>query len=251
MSEKMGNIFKVVGIWVGVFFICTSIFTVISEMFMPTFNLFHLLFSIVAIPLACLVMFLYLFIDVLVAILILFLLFKKLKSIKVRMILTAFLVPFAIFIKCFLGYHILNFNDPISYIMLAVFLTVTFVAILCTPKTLISVKKEICTTCIIMGIFTLLFGFFGTGFLMKIRDSETITKLNQYETIIKTVETYKEQNGVYPDKVEDTEKVFKRFIYIPAKNKKYYNLNVIDEKDNFYGYNRINKTWENYGKTRN
>lgn len=246
--KKFKDIAKIIGIWIGVFLIFTSIFAVISEMFSSTFNLFHLFFNIVAIPFTCIVSLLYLFIDVLVALLVLYFLFKKIKSIKVRMILTAFLIPFSIFIKCFLGYHIFDSNDPISYIMLEVFLAITFVAILCAPRTLVSVKKEICTTCILMGIFALLFGFFGTEFLMKIRDSETIVKLNQYEIIIKNVENYKKQNGVYPDKVEDTVKIYKKFVYVPAKNKKYYNLSIMDENDNYYGYNSVNKTWKSYGK---
>ena len=63
-----------------------------------------------------------------------------------------------------------------------------------------------------------------------------------------TIEDYKKQNGIYPNKIKDNVKIFKKFAYKVYDDKKGYVLMIQDEDGTLYMYDYLSKSWEHKDK---
>lgn len=74
-------------------------------------------------------------------------------------------------------------------------------------------------------------------FILPFVDKFVFTyKLNKYNPIIESIENYKQQNGTYPQTIEDSIKIFERFNYEIHNNGKDYKLSVGNGWYTHYSY---------------
>lgn len=222
MNEKTKNILKIIGIWFGVNLILTFLWWYFFERtdFKSVLENFLIL---VASPIGFCILFS-------PAIIALYFLFKKIQNKNLRILLTAFLIPFNNLIYLAIGHFFYNDLEALSilggFASLFMILPIALVVTFCIPKSLLSFKKE--------AIFTnILMWFFGWGLIfIALTVGDCIDKrveairLSKYEPIIQQLEEYKSQNGVYPESIKDSVKAYKEFSYKPQDEGKDFVLNV-------------------------
>lgn len=182
-------------------------------------NIFIYLCFDVCFPLIFLLILFLIFSPVIIA---LYFLFKKIKNSKIRIFMTAFLVPFLNLIyllieNCFGDGW---FSCTIGFSMLLVFLPQIIIIILCIPKKNLPLKYKMSFTAFLMIVFGLIFIIFyaiGNNFVNNHID---IQKLQKSDYILTELENYKMKNGAYPQKIDNIikEKNFKGYEYKTSNN---------------------------------
>ena len=240
MNEKVKNILKIAGIYYLVSFLTVSLFNLIDNNFAIT-TVFTNLWQNLLFPIIAAGLFVIIFSP---AILILYLLFKKIKNIKARIVLTAFLIPFTNLIYLLIEQIFWGYNAIISFIIgfcaLFAVLPLIFIVAAVIPKKLLPIKWFIVITVILTEIFGWILVFCAGPFVHFV-DTMVIDKINakkllKYEVLIENLEDYKTKNGVYPKTVEDKIKEFEYFYYKPINSDKDYILTVYDYYVKAYNY---------------
>ncbi len=243
MKEKYKNILKILGIWLGVILIITFLFGCFLSRFDAeiTGEFFWVLiissfgFFIVFSP----------------AILVLYLLFKKIRNKNLRILLTAFVIPFTNFIYLFIEYFCFNDNYK-SYIIglftLCFTLPLFFIIGLCTPKSILPIKWNIVKTVVLTAIFGIFLIYLSLFIISNLEDIKVKNKLEYYDVLINEIENYKQQKGVYPQKIEDKVQKFKEFNYDTKNSGKDYILTVGDSYFKKYNYCSTDKLEDCYPK---
>ena len=240
MNEKVKNILKIAGIYYLVSFITLFLYNLLVSNFkiadiLGTMGI-NLLFLIVLAGL-----FVIIFSP---AILVLYFLFKKIKNTKIRIVLTAFLIPFTNMVY-YLIENVLFRGDTIITLVIGAYslfsvLPLCFISTLFVPKKWLPIKWQIVITIMLMEIFGWLLIMF-LGFLSLIEDKYIISKLDakdleKYEIIIQDLEDYKTKNGVYPKTVEDNVKKFESFRYTTINSDKDYIITVYNHYTKKFNY---------------
>ena len=232
MNEKYKNILKIIGIWFGVILILTFLWWFFFERtdFKSVLKYFLIL---VASPIGFCVLFS-------PAILALYFLFKKIQNKNLRILLTAFLIPFNNLIYLAVGHFFYDDLESLSvtagFISLFMFLPVALVATFCIPKSLLPFKKEAILTNILMwfiGWGLIIVALIAGGYIDELIEKISLSK---YEPIIQQLEDYKQKNGVYPDSIEDKVGVYKEFSYKPQDYNKDFVLNLSNHWTMSYYY---------------
>ena len=208
MKEKIINILKIAGLWLGIIsivsiiyncFNCSSIYTVKDFL--------HSVGEGILLPFAILGETLPIFIP---TIIILYFLFRKFKGYKTRIWLVSFLIPFTNMVYFFID--AIKTGDGISSQMIgfwAIFFILPMITVLTlfTPKSLLSIKSEILKTCGLMFAFGWILIFLSWATVSFADDVYSYYKVQKYDHVIKKLENYKTKNGVYPDKLQNIVRV--------------------------------------------
>ena len=246
MDEKIKNILKIAGICYLVSFITLFLFSLFTMFLFPEqkltiFDIFISLFQCMLSPFIIIISFVIIFSP---AILLLYLLFKKIKNVKGRIVLTAFLIPFTNMIYLLIEHLCIEDFAIISLIIgfcaLFIFLPLSFISILFVPEKWLPIKWQIVITIILTEIFGWIL-VFCSGLLISFIDSVIVSKidaknLEKYEVIMENLEEYKARNGVYPEKAEDTVKKFESFYYEPINSNSGYTISVFNKFHKGYKY---------------
>lgn len=218
MNEKTKKILKFSGIWYGISFTLSVIWCIIaggtnlteSNGFLSA--LAYCVLLPICMPLAIGIVFS-------PAIIALYFLFKKIKNKNTRIILTAFIIPFTNLIYLFIEHFLFIHTDFEIYSIiigacaLVMLIPTALIVILCTPKSLLPLKKELAYICLLMEIFGWGLIFCVFPIISYIDKQIELSRLNRYEPLIQQIEDYKHHNGTYPEYVEDNVKGFKEFEY--------------------------------------
>ena len=230
MNEKVKNILKIAGIYYFVSFIIVYLFDLFNNNFAIT-TVFTNIWQNLLFPMVAAGLFVIIFSP---AILVLYFIFKKIKNIKIRIVLTAFLIPFTNMVYYLIENVLFRGDTIISLVIgaysLFVILPLSFISTVFIPKKWLPIKWQTLITVILMEIFGWLLIMF-LGFLSSIEDKYITSKLEakdleKYEIIIQDLENYKTKNGVYPKTVEDSVKKFESFYYTPINSDKDYIITV-------------------------
>ncbi len=187
MNNKLKNIIKIALIWYSIPIVLCSILALLDGFYIFKNNIIRFLAGPIFIPMVCIICFS-------PAIFLLYLICKKIKSKEWKIITIAFSIPVTnlvyYYIAMFLDHHINNIRYMVSYPMvLGIFSILTlffvFIGTLCTPKSLLPMKKDFLVTELLMFAF----GFILIGFIRNIDNSIFNTKitLSQNFAIEKTI----------------------------------------------------------------
>ena len=233
MNEKVKTGLKIFGLWYIVCFSALLIYSCWSEMKFGNYNILseigHSLLAPIILPVLVLIIFLPAFI-------VLYFLFKKYKSVKARIFLTAFMFPFtnAVYyiIEHYTGDGIELTSMIIGFYSLFGILPLVFLTALCIPKSLFPYKKEAIITPIIMWFMGWLLIVFSNIFLVVCDNFIDKIALKKYDKVINQIEDYKIQNGIYPNEIEI---MFDNLYYMPENGGNDYIISVY-KSDVQYNY---------------
>ena len=234
MSEKTKNILKIFGIYYVIFLILSIVlcFSVPSS---DTNPFVDILITLALCPISLLATIFIMAVIFSPAIFALYFLFKKFKERKTRIFLVAFLIPFLNMIYYLVEYFVNYGNEAfismcIGFYSIIFFLPITLFVALITPKSLLPFKKEAIITLPLMFIIGWVLIFTSIRLAEFIGDEIESIGLKKYKPIIESIENYKAQNGIYPERVEDTVKCYKYFNYSTLNDNKDFILTVTDSR---------------------
>lgn len=231
MNERTKNILKIMEIWFGIILILMTLWG-----FFVAHGELESIWEIFLVFIICSFGFFIVFFP---TILLLYFIFKKIQNKNLRILLTAFSIPFTNLIYLFIEHFCFGseFNSNlIGFCTLFVTLPIAFLIGLCTPKSILPIKWGIIKTVILTAIFGVGLIILSESVISKIDDITAQSKLEKYEIIIENIENYKKQNGVYPQKIEDNVQKFKQFYYNTKNSDKDYILTVGDSYITQYNY---------------
>lgn len=228
---------KIFGIWYGICFVLSLIWALVvggNDLITKDGIISALIYCILE-PVFLLLGFIIVFSP---TILVLYFLFKKITSIHKRILLAAFMVPFTNMIYWIIAHFWGDVIFPmfIGFLTLFMFLPSALIVTLCTPKSLLPLKKEFIVTNLLMGIFGWILIFISNIGEDFVNNKIALSKLEKYQPVIESLEQYKVNNGVYPETIEDNVKIYKNFSYEPQKDYKDYKLTVNDGYMTFFSY---------------
>ena len=165
MNNKLKNIIKISVIWYSIPIVLCSILALLDGFYIFKNNIPSFFVGTIFIPLVCIACFS-------PTIFLLYFICKKIKSKEWKIITIAFSIPVTnlvyYYIAMFLDHHINNIRYMVSYPMvLGIFSILTlffvFIGTLCTPKSLLPMKKDFLITELLMFAFgCILIGFIAT-----------------------------------------------------------------------------------------
>ncbi len=205
MNEKVKTSLKIFGIWYIVVFIVSMICIYFSHRQFGIYDIASEILIGILVPIIIPIVVSIIFFPALIA---LYFLFKKYKSIKARIFLVSFIFPFinAIYyiIERYIGDGSFALTSMIiGWYSLFVVLPLLFISILCMPKSLLPFKKEAIYTSIIMWIMGWFLILFSNIFIVICDNFIDKIELKKYDKVINQIEDYKIQNGVYPSEIEN------------------------------------------------
>ena len=212
MKEKIINILKILGFWLGIISSVSVIYNCFNSIGVYTVKDFlHNVGEGILFPFVILCEVLPIFIP---TIIILYFLFRKFKCSKARIFLISFLIPFTNMVYFFID--ALKTGDGIASQMVGFFaifcvLPMTAVLTIFTPKSLLPIKFDILKTCGLMFVFGWILIFLSWTTVSFADDVYSYYKVRKYDHVIKKLENYKAENGVYPDKLQNIVRI--RHVY--------------------------------------
>ena len=236
MNEKVKNILKIAGIYYLVSFIIVYLFDLFNNNLALT-TVFTNIWQNLLFPMIAAGLFVIIFSP---AILFLYFIFKKIKNTKIRIVLTAFLIPFTNMVYYLIENVLFRGDTIISLVIgaysLFVILPLCFISTVFVPKKWLPIKWHIVITVILMEIFGWFLIMISVRVSSFINEKIEVKNLEKYEIIIQNLEDYKTKNGVYPKEFEDSVKAFNFFYYTPINSDKDYIITVYNHYTKKFNY---------------